>query len=359
MKSKKMILLVIFIFSVSSTIVAEECNFGCHIRKGEYNKITNETRETEFGMYSTSEIEANFEYKQYYAEVYDNDHISYGLSSGVLYQGMIEKINKKIDPEYPIFFNKDNYKKRYDFLIRPILNNKNQLDDIIFAIKTHFGVNGLYKIKNYTLNKEELLNSKMFNYSQNGIHINELTKNDKTKFIINETDSVISYFYFSFKMKSKEQSVITKNDKTNFPFNFNLKYSNSKNYSHSLSNISTNNEFTFPIYEQQTIDKTLNKEYSIKYQLTGIIKPIVYIKNEMKIKCEFNFVYDCYDSNGIAFGPNLKSTYVRELELNKNDVIEVQLPKGLSPKDLGISNDNKSVQHSILLKPSKIKPSNK
>ncbi len=274
--------------------------------------------------------------------------------SGYIKNILNEYLDYTASSEKKSFQPKDRSDIIWNILIKPVLDNKNNLKDAIFSIERETKlIKDTYKIENFVVNINEFKSLKELGYQR----LNALIK-DKTSLKLLVDESSNKLIYYTFEIKVHKGSHVVTEDKTSesftiedvktikVPYTFDIKYENSDNVEAVLEQVKPEEIFTFLIKTIDLRDPISNTIKTVKFTLTGKILPVKLSKDELVVKLFLKDKTKSYEKGKEIEGESstASSTYVKELSFSMDDVIEIQLPKRASSK-IGFGRDPISLKN--------------
>lgn len=330
----------------SKTIYSQNLNYTVFITGYEFDKASEKIKQFTSGS-STHNIRDNTLVQ-----------ISYNLNSkspwfrigSASLSGYIENIlNEYLDyitsAEKKLFKPKDRRDIFWNILIKPVIDSKSDLKDVIFSIERETKLTkDTYKIENFVVNENEFKSLKELGHQR----LNALIRDKKVlKLLVHETSDKIIYFTFEIKVHKGphivkkdeiEESFAVGDIKTiKVPYTFDIKYENSDNVKTILERVKPEETFTFLIKATELTDPISNTTQTLRLTLTGKIMPIKHSNEELAVKLFLKEEIIRFDVKGKEIGTGT-SSYVKELSFSSNDVIEVQMPKWSGSK-IGFGRD--------------------
>lgn len=349
-----LILSLLAVIVNSRTIYSQNLNYTVDIKRYEFDKVSETSKEWASGS-STHNI-----YDNTLVQISYNIHskspwfrIGSASLSGYIKDILNEYLDYTASAEKKSFQPKDRSDIFWNILIKPVIDNKNDLKDVIFSIERETKLTkDTYKIENFVVNENEFKSLKEIGHQR----VNALIK-DKTglKLLVHETFNKL--IYVTFEIKVHKGPHIVKEDKTDqsfaiedvktikVPYTFDIKYENSENIEAVLEQVKPEETFKFLIKTTDLKNPVLNTTQTVKLSLIGKIMPIKHSKDELVVKLFLK-------AETISHGKGKEivrgfSTYVKELSFSPDDVIEVQLPDNWPHAKIGFGRDPISLKNTF------------
>ncbi len=328
------IVIIVLIFIQYKTTQAQEQKYSIRVKDYEYNIKTHKSKNHGWIVKTakiTDDIEIILGFKKSGEGIYmaTNAHLD-------LKQKLEGYINENYNSEKVTSNNNFKYLSKYAIYLRPMLDQLNNFKDVLMAIEQSKNIKGnLYKINDFILNKNELKNSKEFGHLRDGRSIyNVIKDNNDIKMLIHETPEELYYVSFEFSVENGSSKVSENNTRQFFPsndiktfsapFDYDIKYQNSKGEKTFLVNIKQGESFTVRVAKVDTINPVTKKKVSLIYNLMGTILPVKFLKNELTIRFILTGEDIWLDGSGNKTTTS-HSTYIKEISLKPDDVVEIKL----------------------------------
>jgi len=328
------IVIIVLIFIQYKTTQAQEQKYSIRVKDYEYNIKTHKSKNHGWIVKTakiTDDIEIILGFKKSGEGIYmaTNAHLD-------LKQKLEGYINENYNSEKVTSNNNFKYLSKYAIYLRPMLDQLNNFKDVLMAIEQSKNIKGnLYKINDFILNKNELKNSKEFGHLRDGRSIyNVIKDNNDIKMLIHETPEELYYVSFEFSVENGSSKVSENNTRQFFPsndiktisapFDYDIKYQNSKGEKTFLDNIKQGESFKVRVAKVDTINPVTKKKVSLIYNLMGTISPVKFLKNELTIRFILTGEDIWLDGSGNKTTTS-HSTYIKEISLKPDDVVEIKL----------------------------------
>ena len=329
------IIVIIFVLIIqSNTTIAQELNYSIRIKDYEYDIKTQKTKnhgwiDKTAKISDDLEMILGFTKPDNYIYMATNAHLNLKFK-------LEDYINKNYNSGKPILNNISHFYSRYAIYLRPILNNNQKVKDALFSIEETKNIKGNeYAINSFLLSESDLKNSKEFGHLKDGRSIYDIIKdNNDLKMLIYETPEKIYYVSIEFTVKDKNEKTSGNNNQPTYPidndktivapFYYDIKYQNSKGEKTFLDNVKQNEEFIVQAAKKDTINPVTQKNITLIYNLKGQILPLRFLDNELTIK----FILTAEDKTLNNEGNETNtahSSYIKEITLKPNDVVEIKL----------------------------------
>ncbi len=257
--------------------------------------------------------------------------------------------------------------EKYQIILKPIFDANNNLIENVIYVNDYKNDE-----KRKLFFQSELNNSDRYSLTNAGISLQKLFGNNDIEMIIKETDkniylTTLNYINQETISTSKLRDlhsleILLPKDKqiVDIPYNFDMKYTNSQGAQMMLKQ-NAQPSFSTPIFSKKTSNMPHKKGESLsnsykdnQYRISGSIFPLGFNNNEIKAYFIVAIYFDKLKSRRKSSGEDgPKKIVSKEISLSPQDVVEIKLPETWSMKELGISNEDEKIQHSIFLKPVK------
>ena len=245
-------------------------------------------------------------------------------------------INKKYNSGKAIAYNTSSLYSKYVIYLRPILNNKQKITNALFAIEETKNIkNNIYTIKDFMFTENELKNSIEFGHLKDGRSIyNVIKDNNDLKMLIYETPEKIYYVDIELTIEKDNAEASENNALETFqvikaktiiaPFYYDIKYQNSNGEKTFLDSVTQNEEFIVQAAKKDTVNPVTKNKITLIYNLKGLILPIKFSNNELTVKFILTAEDETLDNNGSKTS-GAHSSYIKEITLKPDDVVEIKL----------------------------------
>lgn len=322
------------VFILYKTVQAQNLNYSIQVKDYEYDINTHKSKN--YGeIFLTNNVSKGIEVILGFIKP-GND--IYMATNGYLdlEQKLENYINKNYNSKETQSFGKSKFFSKYTIYLRPVLDKRNKIKDVLLAIERRENIkDDEYRVNDFILTEKGLKNSKEFGYLKDGRSIDKVIKGDKhLKMLMYQTPDKIYYVSFEFEIRKSKEKVSGNNNQQTFPINntktikapfyYDIKYQNSKGDKVFLDDVKQEAQFSVQVAKKDTINPVTKKDETLVYNLKGIILPVKYSSEELNI--QLILTAESYDlnNNGNKSGIS-QSSYIREISFNPGDVVEVKL----------------------------------
>ena len=252
-------------------------------------------------------------------------------SEDVMYHRLREATRTELVPmEAPAF----------DRKLRFIIDDNDRLfsaKDIVFRFEETNLVDEarqLYTIRYYALNKKEM--REKFGKTNNGTSLDEIDGRGDVKMILGESDKFVNYLVFNLRDKESktrgnlegEKDKIYENESSDIsaPFVYALQYENLHGNKFTIDRISQDETFEIPVAGSQEKTQQQGDKRNFAADLVCIVLPQKYQNDKLAVDVIITSRLSVYRGRADDF--HIKATsYSKTLEFDKDDVIQIKLPK--------------------------------